>query len=220
MSVTLNNVVNPSTTGSYYARIRTFASGDGSGVSTDEGGLAFAISRPFNVTTEVPPFLYFCVAKDIPGLSCAMATGDFVEMGELSASGANTGYSQMLVATNAGQGFVVSVIGTPPTSGNNVIQAMAASDTSHPGNNQFGVNLTANNAPGVGQAPAGPGTSMPVAAYNTPNVFRFINGDTLVSTNTTSDYRKFTVSYLINRRADQPPGVYNTVILYVALATY
>ncbi|MFA5172712.1 MAG: hypothetical protein WC426_14210, partial [Sulfuriferula sp.] len=93
MGVTVNNVHNPSNSGSYYARIRTFASNDATGVSTDEGGLAFAINRRVNVTAEVPPFLYLCVANSIPGFDCSLATGNFVNLGELSPYAANAGTS-------------------------------------------------------------------------------------------------------------------------------
>jgi hypothetical protein len=220
MSISLSGVANPSSKGSYYARIQTFVSDDATGVYADKGGLAFAITESFNITTEVPPFLYFCVAKDIPGLSCALAIGNFIDLGELSSSAANTGYSQMLIATNANNGFAISVIGTPPTSGNDVISAMPILDSSQPGNNQFGINLTANVTPGVGQLPAGPGTSVPNVSYNTPNFFKFVSGDALVNSNTTSDYRKFTVSYIVNRQISQNPGIYNTAILYVALANF
>lgn len=220
ITITLNNVTNPSSIGSYFVRIRTFISNDATGPATDQGGFAIAITTPLGINTEVPPYLLFCVAKDIPGLSCAAGVGNSVNLGELSFVQANAGYSQMLVGTNAGNGFNISVVGTPPTSGNNVINAINNIDNSQPGKDQFGINLVANSIPNIGQDPAGPGTAIPVANYSNPNFYRFVNGETLVISNTVSNYRKFTVSYLVNRHKNTKPGIYNTVILYVALATF
>ena len=44
-------------------------------------------------------------------------------------------------------GYVVQIVGTPPTNGAHTIAAMPSVDTSQPGKEQFGINLVANVTP-------------------------------------------------------------------------
>jgi hypothetical protein len=163
------------------------------GVPVEDGGLAFAITNSLGINTEVPPYLYLCVGSEIIGYTCDASTGTFVNLGEFTPNNPRTGTSQFLVATNAGSGFFVTVNGTTPTSGNNVIPPMSSQAPSSPGQSQFGMNLRANSNPGIGSDPVGAGTGVISAVYNTPNLFRFNSGDVVVSSPTTSTDRKFTV---------------------------
>ncbi len=167
-----------------------------------------------------PPYLSLCVAITLPGYLCTGAIGNFIDFGELSTTETRTGTSQFLVATNAGAGFVVYITGLPPTSGNNVIPGMNTRAGSQTGTSQFGLNLRDNSNPDVGTDPVGSGSGVVAADYNVPNEFKFVSGQTLVSSNTTTADRKFTSSYIINVSSNQRPGVYNTTLLYIALATF
>jgi hypothetical protein len=218
-SYTLQGVVNPSSVGSYYIRLQTYASADASGPATDYGGLAFSINSQVSISTEVPPFLLFCTAITIPATDCGSASGDYINFGEPSASAARSGQSQMVVATNAENGYVISLSGTTLTSGNNVIAAMLG-DISRPGRAQFGLNLRANSQPAVGSDPAGPGIGQPTSTYNQPNFFSFISNDVLASAAAASEPRKYTVSYIINVPAGQPPGVYVATMTYIASGSF
>src|SRR5690606_21712791 len=137
-----------------------------------------------------------------------------------STSSATAATSQFVLATNAGSGLTVTIPGTTLTSGNNTIQALSPNGVSSPGSSQFGVNLRANNSPSAGAEPNGPGTATVRPAYNTPNVFRFVNNESLVSTNTTSDNRKFTITYMANVSGNQAPGVYATTMSFICLANF
>jgi hypothetical protein len=106
------------------------------------------------------------------------------------------------------------------TAGNEIIPAVPGADVSRPGVSQFGLNLTANNSPGIGEAVSGPGTATVSPSYGTPDRFKFVPGDQLVSAPSVSDYRKFTVSYIININKDQPPGLYASTMTYVCLANF
>jgi hypothetical protein len=215
-----SGVQNPSNAGSYYVRVLTYASSDASGPSTDYGGIAFAIITNLSITAEVPPYLTFCTGITITGLNCANAQGDNVDFGELSSSQAKTGTSQMLVATNAAQGYSVSVHGTTMTSGNDVIAALASNDVSRPGTAQFGFNLRANSSPAAGNDPSGPGVGVPQPNYDQPNFYRFVDGDTVVNNPKPDDSRLYTSAYLVNVPKTQAPGVYVSTLTYICLADF
>lgn len=215
-----DNVINPSTVGSYFVRLRTFSSTDASGGPIEEGGIAFAINDLFNVASEVPPYLKFCTGVTIVNYDCSTATNFFINLGEFSASSASSASSEFVLATNAGYGLSVSYNGTTLTSGNNTISELVPGGGSLPGTSQFGINLRANTNPGVGSEPNGPGTATVRPAYITPNVFRFVSGESIVSTTTTSDNQKFTVSYLVNVSGAQPAGVYATTLTFICLANF
>ena len=218
--ISLNPITNPTGAGTHFGRLEVFASPDASGVAIYEGGVTFSINNPINLSTVVPPYLSLCVAITLPGYLCSGAEGYLVDVGELSRNSTAVGTSQFLVATNAGAGFVVYVVGNPPTAGNKVISPLPFTATSNRGQTQFGINLRDNSNPNVGQEPVGVGTGVIAPSYNVPNQFKYVSGDVLVSSNTVTADKKFTVSYIMNVSRNQRPGIYNTILLYTALATF
>ncbi len=220
ITIELSGVTNPSSIGTYFGRLQTYTTEDGSGASVNEGGVTFSINEPIDLQTVVPPFLYLCVGVAIPGYLCTGTINSFIDFGELSPRQTRTATSEFIVATNAGDGFVVYVTGTPPTSGNNVIPAMASRQPSRPGSSQFGLNLRDNTNPDIGVDPLGIGSGIITTNYGVQNEFKYASGDNIVFSNTTTADKKFTVSYIINVSDDQRPGVYNTTLLYIALAQF
>jgi hypothetical protein len=216
---TFTNIRNPSNAGSYYARIFTYASSNGTGPYTDAGGLAFVILPSLSVSTEVPPYLRFCLGESITNFDCTTTTEPFADLGNLTPTTTGAAQSQMVVATNAGNGYSMWVLGDSMTSGNNVITPMPGG-AALKGTAQFGLNLRANANPPIGQDPLGPGSGGVAAGYNQPNLFRFNSGDTLASSPNPDDNRKYTVSYIVNVPATQPGGVYSTTLTYVCLANF
>lgn len=214
------NVTNPSDTGSYYARIYTYPTADASGSESDAGGLAFVMTNEITLSAEVPPYLIFCTGLTITGLNCDTATGDYIDFGELSSKKASRGSSQMLVATNAANGYSITGSGTTLTSGNNEINQLFTGDISRPGVGQFGLNLRANSTPAGGGDPFGPGVGTANAGYNQPNVYRFVNGESVAGSPAPDDKRQYTVSYLVNIPNAQAAGIYVTTITYVCLANF
>lgn len=219
-SFNFTQVVNPTNPGSYYIRILTYASADASGPYIDEGGIAFAATNSLSVTATVPPYLTFCTGLTITGLNCANAEGDYIDFGELSSTKASSGSSQMLAATNAIDGYNVSVTGTTMTSGVNSINAMASNDVSRPGTPQFGFNLKANSTPAGGSEPTGPGAATPLLNYGQSNRYRFVDGESLVTIDQPDDVRLFTASYIVNVPKTQAPGIYVTTLTYICLGTF
>jgi len=220
VSYTLGNITNPSIFGSYYVRLQTFASSDASGTRTDHGGLAFAINDNVSITSKVPPYLLFCSGITITSFDCDSAAGSYINFGNFSAATTSTAQTQLLVATNAGNGYDISYQGTTLTSGNNIIPALTTADVSRPGVSQFGINLAGNQDPAVGQEPAGPGSGGAINGYDQTNRYKFVPNDTLARSSSTSDYKKYTVSYIANVARDQAAGVYVSTLTYVAAANF
>ncbi|MGH7240070.1 MAG: hypothetical protein ACREHG_08400, partial [Candidatus Saccharimonadales bacterium] len=140
--------------------------------------------------------------------------------GELTPGQTATGQEQFLVATNAKDGYNISVSGHTMTSGNNIIAPLNNSGQSVVGTSQFGLNLVANSNPVIGQDPSGPGVGTVTSNYDQPNIFRFDSGETLATSTTPSNYRKYTVSYIVNRPAGQTPGIYATTMTFIALGNF
>lgn len=220
VSYTFTGVKNPSSEGSYYVRLQTFATSDATGAETDHGGIAFAINSNINISSYVPPYMLFCGGVTITGFDCASATGSYVDFGNLSPKTTSSGQTQLLIATNAESGYVISYGGTTLTSGNNIIPGLATADVSRPGVSQFGINLVANQDPSVGSNVQGPGPGAVNPVYGTPNQYIFDTSDTLANTSTTSDFNKYTISYIANISAAQPAGVYASTLTYVASAKF
>lgn len=218
-SYSFTQINNPSTAGPYYAKIFTYPTNDATGSYTDGGGLALSIQDGFPVSAEVPPYLIFCSGVTVAGFDCNTAQGNTINLGQLNPVSASTAQSQMVVATNAESGYVITVSGTTMTSGNNILPAMQTA-TSQPGASQFGLNLRANTNPPIGQDPQGPGTGGARPDYNLANRFTFNNGQQVAFGNGVQDYRKYTASYVVNTSSAQPPGVYATTLTYICLATF
>lgn len=214
------NITNPTNTGSYYARIVTYATNDATGSPTDSGGVAFAINNSVNVSTEVPPYLAFCTGTSISGTNCATASGDYIDLGEFSPVRTSGGQTQMVAATNAEGGYNVRVGGTTLTSGNNIIPAIKGTSAPHAGTSQFGINLRANAVPAAGENPSGPGHGSPTPDYDQPNIYRYNSGEAVAGSTVADDYRKYTITYMVNVSKNQEVGIYASTFTYVCLANF
>lgn len=215
----LSGVQNPSAvSSSFFIRIATYASDDATGPRTDEGAVVFSTDGGLGARAFVPPYLAFCVAVSVAP-DCSSANGYSLDMGEFTVSTPRAVTSQFAGATNDVNGYVASMLGTTMTSGNNIINPLAAPTASSPGTSQFGVNLRSNSSPVVGQNPLGAGSAVPSNDYNQPNRFVFKNG-TLAASPISTDYNTFTVSYIVNIDSAQPPGVYATTITYLGVAQF
>lgn len=215
LSFRISGIINPSSSGSYFGRVQTYASIDASGSSTDYGGLAFNINTGIRISANVPPYLYFCVGISVTGVDCLTASGDYINFGIFNPAVASVAQTQMVAGTNADTGYFIAVNGNTLTSGTNIIPGLAIPDVSRSGVSQFGINLVANSDPQVGQAPSGPGTGHPVNGYQTANLYKFVNGDTVAVASQPDEARRYTTSYVTNVAKNQAPGIYATTLTYI-----
>lgn len=220
VTYTLQNVQNANSVSSQYARYSTYASTDASGPDTDRGSVAYALNPQFTLSTEVPPFLIMCVGLVIASVDCADVQGDYLNMGDFSTSQPSTGQTQLVIATNASNGYTVAMSGLTMTAGTQAIPALPDATASSPGSNQFGVNLRDNSNPNSGAEPSGPGSGTVVARYGQANRFAYRSGDIIASHNGVSDFRKYTVTYLVNINSSQAPGIYSSTFTYTGLGNF
>lgn len=169
-SFTLTTGVNPSSVGTFYARILTFAtaaaataqaaanSGDGSSLTgvVDSGGIAMSTAVQITLTAKVQESLTFCVYT---GASCG--TGTAVNLGDTNGVLSSAGHfvdvtTRYDIATNAANNAVVRLKGGLPTSGANTIASFGTTATapSTAGASQFG--LCNYQSTGSGLTPAAP----------------------------------------------------------------
>lgn len=218
-SYRFDNVINNSDPNStVYVRVSTFASTDASGPRTDSGAVLFSTAPGVTVEGYVPPYLTFCTGLTV-ATNCSSQSGDYINFGELSSQTPRLGTSQYSGSTNDPGGFTTTVTGTTMTSGNHIIPALSTPKSSAPGTSQFGINLRANSSPSVGKNKTGIGSSTAINGYNTQNQFKFASQVISQSTKST-DFNRFTVSYLVNISPNQPPGIYVATLTYIAVAAF
>ena len=222
VNINLNNIVNTSTIGPSYARIELFPNLNVTNTPEVNGGLAYSITNSISISTYVPPYLYFCSGVAIANMNCDSinSSSDYINFGNLSSAATKTATSQLLLATNAQNGYVIQLIGNTLTSGNNVLPALSQPSQSVPGSSQFGLNLSTNSVPFVGQSVAGPGIGNVNNLYNQPNLFSFATNSILATANQPSDFVEYTISYIVNISTNQSPGQYATTLTYVASANF
>lgn len=233
----LDSIVNPSTPQTFFVRISTFSSLDGSGSALEAGTVAAATSDQIQLSGTMPESLVFCAGATV-GLTagvpdCTTVTTGNVSFNALfSPTATATATSQMAASTNAGSGYAITVNGATLTSGSNTISAMATTDTSKHGVSQFGMNLVANTtassnpAVGTALAPVSNGTNyngqpVPASGYDVPDSFRYVTGNTVANSNTKgTDAQIYTASYIVNVPGSQPAGTYTTTLTYICTPTF
>lgn len=208
-TVSFSGVANPSATNStFFFRIATFSGDDWSTGAVDTGTVATSTAGQVTITAAVDETLTFSLANQT------------VPLGTLSTSTTGSGTSTMSAATNAANGYSITVSGSTLTSGPNTITALASPTSSAVNNKQFGLNLVANTTPSVGSNVSGSGTATAAAGYNTADLFKFVSGDTVASASGPTNSNTFTSSYIANIDGATPPGNYQTVLTYVATANF
>lgn len=241
LSYTLATVTNPTTTNyTFFVRISTHASTDGTGATTDSGNVTAATATQIILSGTMPESLVFCAGQSI-GLTslvpdCSTVTTGLVNFDQLfSPVDTATARSQLAASTNAGTGYAITVNGPTLTSGSNTVSQMSTSAPVARGVSQFGMNLkantliTASQVAGFGLEVATPsnGTNFrgqATTGYNTVDSFKFTTGDIVANSANGgaggTDAQIFTVSYIVNVPGSQPAGTYTTTLTYICTPTF
>jgi hypothetical protein len=145
-----DGITNPSTNGTFYARILTYdtdttaaAYAPGTpGTHTDNGGIALSTANQLTINARVQEQLQFCVGTvAIPATApsdCTGLTGTTVDLGVIDsgavnvspvavASGGNNLAGAAMVRTNAANGVVIDYFAEQATSGTNHLGALRVS---------------------------------------------------------------------------------------------
>lgn len=228
VSYQLNGIVNPNLEETFFVRISTYGSTDGTGTPIDTGTVAAATNYAINLDGTMPESLVFCTGKTISDNAgnvpdCSTATLGTISFDRLfSPTDTATATSQMAASTNAGFGYSIAVHGPTLTSGGNTVAAMNTATTSIRGTPQFGLNLVQNTttastpfgAP-VTQTGGALYTGTPATDYGTAETFKYLDGDTVAASTGGSDAQIFTVAYMANVSGSQPAGTYATTLTYI-----
>lgn len=244
--IQLNNIKNTTDTNkTFFVRISTYSSLDGSGTAVDTGSVAASTANPIQLSGIMPESLIFCTGETINtnvGVpDCSTASSGVIEFDQLfSPQSTAMATSQMAASTNAFSGYAITVNGVTLTSGGNTIPAQApgaadAPTASVPGISSFGMNLRANT---VAAAPGFPGTSADVTPvpngtdlrgqaasdYNVADSFKYSDGDIVAASDNgglgPTNSQLYTMSYIANVAGNQLAGTYSTTLTYICTPTF
>ncbi len=167
-------------------------------------------------TTTADPYLEFYV----PVVN--------IDLGLLSTDNPIVTTATFRVRTYLANGYVVISNSDPPRNGSYTMHNLTSATASNPGNEQFGINLAANNITGIGSFGSNP-VQIPSSSfsygyassgYDTANLFRFVKGDVIAQSNSSSGETDYTISYLYNISSITPGGQYTFVHVLVATSYF
>lgn len=150
-----------------------------------------------------------------------------VDLGVIGPSNTGTGTAQFQVRNYLSEGYLVKHYGATLTNENGAnIDALAANSASVQGTEQFGINIVANTAPSsFGSDPqqvpdASFSFGVPETNYDTANSYRFVSGETIASSPTSTGQTTYTISYIANVSGITGAGLYQMNHSIVATATF
>ena len=142
-------------------------------------------------------------------------------LGTLSSGAVTSGSHTLTVGTNAANGVAVTYSGATLTSGGNTITAMSTAAASSVGTEQFGINAKDNVTPNVGLECSGtPTIAAAATGYATVDNFKFVSGETVVSSAGSINDTTCTISYIANITAATEAGSYTTILTYIATGNF
>lgn len=236
-----NNITNPTPVNyTFFVRITTYASNDGSGSPIDSGTVAASTAEPIVLTGVMPESLIFCTGETVDA-NCLTTTPGDVDFDQLfSPTDTATATSQMSASTNAGFGYVITINGPTLTSGSNTIPGWTTPTQAGTtrGISAWGLNLVANTtttsaiAVGANLTDPSNGTDkkgQPTTDYSTPDSFKFVSGDVVAnsaydgaSNNTPgpTNSQVYTATYAANVAGNQLAGTYVSTLTYICTPTF
>lgn len=200
------NSVNPSTPGSYAVAI--------SGTFGDSGDITVNILSNDQVTISatVPQSLTFSISDNSISFGNLSAVSARYASGTASGDTSEVEAHNLIVGTNASNGYTMTVSGNTLTSGANTISAIGSSNSaSSVGSEQFGLRLTAAGGSGSVSAPyAAAGFAFDTAAFP----------DAIATSVTASANTTYSARYLANITSSTEAGSYTATLTYVATANF
>lgn len=162
---------------------------------------------------------------DVPYLEFVVPAAT-VDLGVLDTSSTASGSAGFYIRTYLASGYVVQTASDPPVNGSYTIPNMAAAAAPTPGTEEFGINLVANTVPDTvganpAQIPDGSfGFGYAATGYDTTNVYKYVKGDVLSRSDSSSGRTDYTITYVMNIDQNTPGGVYTMDHVLVATSTF
>jgi hypothetical protein len=149
-----------------------------------------------------------------------------VNLGTLTPTTTRTANATFTVKAYLSHGYSVINASDPPQNDSYTMQALTTPTASSVGTEQFGINLVANTSPTTFGAdpqyiPDNTFSYGQVSAdYSSPNLYKYVKGDTVAQSVSSSSDTTFTISYIFNISNVTPGGAYSMNHVLVATATY
>jgi hypothetical protein len=200
------NSINPSLGTSYVVSI--------AGNFGDTGSITVPIltDDQVQVSATVAQSITFTISDNSIGFGNLTSANARYATGDASGSDSETGAHDLVVGTNASNGYTLTMDGDTLTSGLNTIDSIGSSNTaSSAGTEQFGVRFTASGGSGTVSAPyAASGFAFDDAAFP----------DTIASATGASANTTYSARYLANITSNTEAGAYTATMTYVATANF
>ena len=164
---------------------------------------------------------------DIPLLEVAVDGGTF-DLGNIDALSTRSVSTTFSVRNYLASGYTVALRGSPPSTGfgsGHSLTAMNSLAAPDPGTEQFGINLVENSLPDVGANPFQvPDNSFSfgsaVAGYDTPNMFKFVDGEIIALSTKSSGQTVYTMSIIANVSETTAAGEYTGNLNVIVTPTF
>lgn len=182
------------------------------GRTCSNGVAGYCAEAGFN--TDRTPYIQFTVSNTT------------VNLGTLTATSTKTANATFSVKAYLSHGYSVVNASDPPSNNSYTMQAIAIPTASTVGTEQFGINLVANTSPvSFGANPThNPDNTFSfgqvAADYSTPNAYKYLKGETVAYSTSSSSATDYTASYIFNVSNVTPGGAYVLRHVLVATATY
>lgn len=162
--------------------------------------------------------------SDEPLLEVITIGGD-QNMGVLDNTTTGTAVSTIKVRNYLSNGYVLQIAGAAPNQGTHTLSTLATPTTSHAGAEQFGINLADNTSPNIGAGPVQvPSSSFSFGTvsddYKTADLFKYIDGDIVASSTSSTGETDYTMSMIINVSNVTPGGHYSGSFSAVAVPIF
>lgn len=176
-------------------------------------------SRPSGATATFSTTL-----SEEPLLEVIVEPGES-DLGTLTTEKTATKTAVVRIRSYLSDGYVLQVVGDPPTYGDYALRTPASPEESKPGTELFAINVVANTVPGVGKDPAQvPSEEMSFGeaaeGYNMPNFFKYRSGDVVGQSFTESGQTDYTISMIVNVSGNTPAGHYTGDYAAVVVPLY
>jgi hypothetical protein len=206
LTFTADNALNPSSASTYVISI--------AGAFGDSGDISVSILNDdqVSIAATVAQSITFSISDNTASFGTLTSGSARYASGTGNGDTSEVEAHNIIVGTNAANGYTLTASGTTLTSGANTIDAIGSSNTaSSPGTEQFGLRMTSSGGNGAVFAPyAAAGFAFDTAAF--PDV---VASSTVSSANTT-----YSARYLANITSNTEAGSYSAVITYAATANY
>jgi len=148
------------------------------------------------------------------------------DLGVLTDSTTATTTHTFYVRTYLASGYTVTSYSDPPSNNGYSLINLTTPTASSAGTEQFGINLVANTSPATfganaSQFPDGSFSfGFAATGYDTANVYKYVKGDTIAQSNSSSGRTDYTISYMLNIAPLTPGGVYVMRHNLIATSTF